>query len=184
MKNIRKTIAVIALILVLVGINLSIIKKEKHIAFGEIAYLQLRPVDPRSLMQGDYMALRFSMADRIKENLPKNTEGKTWRERRKVKGQDGHVIVTLDEKRIATFKAIYKEDSEHTELAKNELKMQYRIRNGRVKFATDAYFFQEGTAKTFEQAKFGQFRVNREGGLLLTDMYDEKLNKLVSSKTQ
>ena len=65
-------VASIALVAILCIVNWSIIVKEKHLAEGEISYLQLVPVDPRSLMQGDYMALRFAIADAVSRELKKN----------------------------------------------------------------------------------------------------------------
>jgi len=176
----RKIIAGIALVLILTGVNWSIYQKEQQLTTGATAYLKLRPVDPRSLMQGDYMRLRFELADKIIEALPKKPMGSSnWHNR--IDATDGYAVVALDDKRVASFKSLYKEGET---LAKNEIKMQYRVRNGRVKFATNAFFFQEGTAKTYEAAKFGQFRVNNHGGLLLAAMFDKDLKKLeANSKT-
>ncbi len=172
----RKIIAGIALIFILAGVNWSIYQKEQHLTTGATAYLKLRPVDPRSLMQGDYMRLRFELADKIIAALPKKPMGSAnWRNQHNVKASNGYVVVSLDDKRVASFKSLYKEGAT---LAKNEMKMQYRVRNGRVKFATNAFFFQEGTAKVYEAAKFGQFRVNKDGGLLLATMFDKDLKKL------
>ena len=172
----RKIIAIVALILILTGVNWSIYQKEQHLASGAIAYLKLRPVDPRSLMQGDYMRLRFELADKIIAALPKKPIGSAnWRNRHNVDASDGYVVVTLDDKRVASFKGLYEKGMM---LTNNEIKMQYRVRNGRVKFATNAFFFQEGTAKVYEAAKFGQFRVNNKGGLLLAAMFDKGLKKL------
>lgn len=38
-----------------------IVGKERVLRHGDVLYLRLAPVDPRSLMQGDYMALNFSI---------------------------------------------------------------------------------------------------------------------------
>ena len=38
-----------------------IVGKERVISRGDVVYLRLAPVDPRSLMQGDYMALNFAI---------------------------------------------------------------------------------------------------------------------------
>ena len=173
-----RVLAVFALVLILGGVNYSIANKEKQLATGKIAYLKLRPVDPRSLMQGDYMALRFTLADDIKNALPKpeyDVSKSYWRNRNRLASTNGHVIVVLDKGGIASFKSLHKEGEV---LAENELRMQFRVRNGRVKFATNAFFFQEGAAKVYEKAKYGQFRVSNNGGLLLAAMFDEKLNKL------
>ena len=173
-------VALLGLILILVGVNWSIAHKEAHLANGEIAYLKLRPADPRSLMQGDFMRLRFQMADNIFNALPKQSNPNfDWRRRHTVSAKDGYIIVKRDNQNIATFKSLY--DKNH-KLTGNELKMRYRIRNNRVKFATNAYFFQEGTAKTYEKAEYGQFRVDQDGELLLTALFDKDLHKLEPKK--
>lgn len=44
--------------------------------------------------------------------------------------------------------------------------------------ATNAFFFQEGHAERYEKAHYGEFRVDKEGELLLTALYDEAFNRL------
>ena len=58
-------LAIVGLIVVLVGVNLGIKKYETHLATAEKVLLQLAPVDPRSLMQGDYMALNYAISEQI-----------------------------------------------------------------------------------------------------------------------
>jgi uncharacterized membrane-anchored protein len=47
--------------------------------------------------------------------------------------------------------------------------------------STDAYFFEEGTAQTFEQAEYGGFRMNQSGDSVLVGLYDEQFKLLVHS---
>ena len=90
----RKIIAVIALVLILAGVNWSIYQKEQHLATGAVVYLKLRPVDPRSLMQGDYMRLGFELADKISAALFKKPRGGTsWSNRHRFDAIDGYVAV-------------------------------------------------------------------------------------------
>jgi uncharacterized membrane-anchored protein len=165
-------LAVIALVLVLAIVNWSIAQKENQLAHGKIVYLELAPVDPRSLMQGDYMALRFRLANEVYTALPKLDRARRWRHA--IAADDGFVIVKLDKRDIGSFIGIYLGQA----LAADEMKLRYRIRDGAVKFATNAYFFQEGDAKYYQGARYGQFRVDANGELLLTAMYDKDLNKL------
>ncbi|MDQ7727848.1 GDYXXLXY domain-containing protein [Halomonas sp. SpR8] len=65
-----------------------------------------------------------------------------------------------------------------TSLADDERQLRYRLRNGQVRFATNAFFFQEGHAERYETARYGLFRVNATGELLLVAMYDDELNRL------
>lgn len=167
-----KKIAVVSLVIVLALVNWFIYGKEKHLAEGKIVYLELAPVDPRSLMQGDYMDLRFGLAEKLYKALPKAEENQGWRH--KLAPGDGRVVVRLDERNIGSFQAIYKDQS----LSENEILLRYRVRHGRIRFATNAYFFQEGRGECYESAQYGRFRVDDNGALLLTGLYDENLNKL------
>ena len=172
----QSKIAVISLVFILGLVNWSIVGKEKHLAAGRVVYLELAPVDPRSLMQGDYMALRFRIANEVRNTLPMSKKFRNWE--RKVDATDGYVIVSLDERNIASFKSLYQKQT----LAMNELLLRYRVRNGQVKFATNAFFFQEGRGKYYESARYGQFRVDDKGELLLVAMYNRDLIKLEVDK--
>jgi uncharacterized membrane-anchored protein len=167
-----KKIALVSLVMILGLVNWSILGKEKQLTEGRIVYLDLAPVDPRSLMQGDYMALRFRIADDVYKALPKKESPKWWGH--KVAASDGYVVTRLDERNIGMFKSLYNEQA----LSENEIIMRYRIRDGAVKFATNAYFFQEGHGEYYQPARYGQFRVDNKGELLLMAMYDKNLNKL------
>ena len=83
----NKLIALATLVLILGLVNLSIVGKEKHLSDGRAVYLELAPVDPRSLMQGDYMALRFAIANQIRAALPSSDERAGWQ--RKTDAADG-----------------------------------------------------------------------------------------------
>lgn len=171
-----RNIAVAALLIILAVVNWSIYQKEHQLASGKIVYLELAPVDPRSLIQGDYMALRFRLANEVYHALPKREDN--IHVRRKVTASDGRVVAQLDKRNIATFKRIYDDQP----LAQDEILLQYRVRNGQVKFATNAFFFQEGDAKYYQPARYGQFRVDDNGELLLVAMYDKELKQLAAEK--
>jgi uncharacterized membrane-anchored protein len=88
------------------------------------------------------------------------------------------VVVTLDPRSVATFARLEQPAGEAQPLAENEAYLRYRVRAGRLKFASDAFFFQEGTAEAYENARFGAYRVAEDGDLLLTTLYDENLVEL------
>jgi len=164
----ERIIVVAALVLILVLINWQIWSKERHLAEGEVVFLELAPVDPRSLMQGDYMALRFALANRV------------WSARYASAGSerdaaDGYVIVRLDAQRVGHFERL---GSPAATLAEDEMLLRYRLRNGQVQFATDAFFFQEGHAGRYEPARYGQFRVDERGEPLLVALHDAELELL------
>ena len=155
----RSVLLIVTTFLLLVAVNFNVYQREQLIRNGRVVLLELAPVDPRSLMQGDYMALRFKVA----------TQAFTSKNLKTL--NDGCLVVTLDERNVASFNRV--DDS--GKLADNEILLRYRIRDGRSKFATNAFFFQEGHAKDYENARFGEFRVSSDGDAILTQMRDEDL---------
>ena len=152
---------------VLVVVNSASWQKERHIAQGEVVYLELAPVDPRSLIQGDYMALNFALANRLQSELYQRGEIPSA-------SMNGDVVVRVDSARVAHFQRI----DDGTPLEADERRLQFRLRHGQVRFATNAFFFQEGHAERYEAAHYGEFRVNKEGELLLTALYDDTFQRL------
>ena len=158
----RSLIALVACAASLGLVNYSILAKERLLARGTVVVLELAPVDPRSLMQGDYMALRFRMA---------NDAGAA------VRGSaatGGRIVATVDERGVATYRRLH----DATPVASNEVLLRYRVRNGEIKFATNAFFFQEGTGRRYEGARYGELRVAPDGELLLTGLRDKDLRPL------
>ncbi|ABZ77000.1 conserved hypothetical protein [Shewanella halifaxensis HAW-EB4] len=157
-------IATIFAILTLV--NWDIYQKEQHLAHGKVVRLALAPVDPRSLIQGDYMALNYAIAAELRPLV-------------KMDAGDGLLQVKLDNNQVASLVSVGydQKENELEEIAPNEedeiIHIQYRIRHNQIKFASNAYFFEEGQASHFEVAKYGQFRVNEQGDLLLESMLDK-----------
>ena len=158
----RKTLALIVGVVVLVAANVVIYQREQLLVDGRIVLLELAPVDPRSLMQGDYMALRFAVANAAF----RGRDGRLL--------TDGHVVLDVDPQGVATFSHL----DQGTELAAGDIRMRYRVRNEQVKFATNAFFFEEGQAQRYERARYGEFRVAQNGEALLTGLRDAELRDL------
>ena len=158
----RELTALVVGLVALAAINFGIYEREKLLAQGNIVLLELAPVDPRSLMQGDYMALRFKVATEAfsRERLPTL--------------KDGHIVVTLDARKVATFKRF----ADSTTLAAGETLLRYRMRNQQPKFATNAFFFQEGHAHYYEKARYGEFRTSADGEAILTALRGANIEPL------
>ena len=157
------------LLLVLTAIFWAVWSNEKILRDGKVVLLELAPVDPRSLMQGDYMALSYQLARDGRDAFNENTAQK-----------DGFLIVQLDENNVAELKEFA--DAIPPTLEKNEAAIYFRVRNRELKIATNAFFFQEGTAKIYENARFGEFRVSDKGEPRLMAMLDENLKLLGENK--
>jgi uncharacterized membrane-anchored protein len=158
----RRWIAIAAGLAILAAANVSIHRREQLITMGRVVLLELAPVDPRSLMQGDYMALRFKAADDAFGRVPERQSG------------DGRVVLKLDPRDVGSFARL----DHGAGLAANEVRMRYRIRHGVPKFGTNAYFFQEGRAQRYAAARFGEFRVAPDGEAILTQLRDGELRVL------
>lgn len=159
------SIALLGLILVITMMTINVAKYETHLANGDTVLLELAPVDPRGFMQGDYMTLRYAIADDILTASEQR--------RNKVESSNGYAIIKVDKNNVGHFVRLVDSNIVNN-LATNELPIYYRIRRNQVKLATNAFFFQEGHAEAFEDAQYGLFRVNDKGEPLLTDMVNEK----------
>lgn len=155
-----RMLAVLAGLVVLGAANWTIYARERLLTDGRVVLLALAPADPRSLMQGDYMALNFQMGSGVQACA----RG----------GADGRVIARVDERGVATFERC----DDGRPLDRDEVALRYRIRGEQAKFATNAFFFQEGQAKRYVTARFGEARVAPSGDLLLTGLRDEHLRPL------
>ena len=173
----RRIIGLLALLVALAMVNLSVFHKEQQLAHGKVVYLDLAPVDPRSLMQGDYMTLSFAIGQEIRRAFrsdDRNNDGSDEQAFSTAKTSAYYVIVTLDSQNRASFKTLFNGQ----DLAPEELLLRYRIRHDTVHFATNAFFFQEGDAEYYEAARYGQFRVNEQGEPLLAALYSDDLKQL------
>ena len=160
----RSAVALAACVVVLGLINWTIVKRERHLDTGRVVYLELAPVDPRSLMQGDYMALRFRIADDAKKGSGSNFPADS----------NGRIVATIGSDGVAKYARL----DDGRPLAADEIRLRYRLRAGDMKFATNAWFFEEGTAERYEPARYGEFRVDPDGELLLTRMRGKDLQPL------
>jgi uncharacterized membrane-anchored protein len=172
----RSAIALIACAAIVALVNFSIAGKERQLERGKLVYLELAPVDPRSLMQGDYMALRFRIAMDARPAMPRSESSgmRRFPAQRDLATADGRIVVALDERSIAKYQRL----DDGTPLAPNEVRLRYRVREGEIKFATNAFFFQEGTADRYASARYGEFRVAPDGELLLTGLSSKEIEPL------
>jgi uncharacterized membrane-anchored protein len=161
-------------VLALGAANYDVMKKEQVISGGQKIYIPLAPRDPRSLMQGDYMALNFDLPRVIRDTLDSEDQ-----ERQK---QSATVVAALDARGVATV--LREASGAGEQLAKEEILLPLMRKSGDWTLVTDAFFFPEGKGEPFKQAKFGEFRVLADGRALLVGLADEKLKPLSPAKNK
>lgn len=135
--------------------------KARIVAHGRQVLVPLRPADPRSLIQGDYMALAYDL-----------------RRLGDVDAAGGLVALRLDGggvmtggRRIAALG-----DAAADEVA-------VRLGPGRhgPRLGPDSFLFQEGTGEQWAQARFAVLRIH-DGALVLAGLADENRRTIIPAK--
>lgn len=144
--------------------NGAIWQKQNLIARGKPVFMALTPVDPRSLMQGDYMRLRFATLDAHQLPLLDTMGAKRPR-----------MVLQLDARGVATVQRLH---TPGQPLAPKEMLLELTPKDGNWVVVTDAWYFKEGQAQTWQAAKFGEFRVLPDGRALLVGMADAALQPI------
>lgn len=154
----RRVVAgVVAGLLLVTGfVGWRVAANEALLANGTELHVALAPLDPRSLIQGDYMALAFD--DRL---LPPDHAAATLPRR-------GVLVVARDPQTLEA-RGLRLHDGT-TPPAAGELLLAYRLRNGRVVVGADSFLFQEGTAEDHAEATHGVLRVAPDGAALLVGL--------------
>jgi uncharacterized membrane-anchored protein len=146
-------------IVVLAVANVGIWQKETLIGTGTAVFVELAPVDPRSLMEGDFMRLRFVVPF-----------GDRWG----VKARAPKAIARVDSRGVATLVRL----DDGKPLAAGEIRIQLVEKNNDWAIATDAWYFQEGEAGRWAGARYGEFRIDHDGNALLVGLRGADLKKL------
>ncbi|MCP4042881.1 MAG: GDYXXLXY domain-containing protein [Gammaproteobacteria bacterium] len=166
----------LGLILVLATVNYQIMAKQEILDTGQEVLLRLRPADPRSLMQGDYMRLRYEQ-----ELLPKSLEPKEV-------PRNGSIVVSLDEHGVGRFQRL----DDGRPRGKNEQRLGYRLRYrpdldrssqpAEFYFGAKSFFFQEGHGSLYDDARYGILRVAEDGSSVLHGLADADYRRIIPPK--
>lgn len=168
---IRRILFWFGLALVLAVVNVQIAAKQAILEHGVVMLVPLRPVDPRSLMQGDYMVLRYTLADEASA-LPDL-------------GRDGALVVAVDATGVARL--VRRDGGEA--LGPGEHRLRYRVRGSRgqwggedVRLGAESFLFEEGRGEELARARFAELRVAPSGESVLVGLRDEALAPLGGSR--
>ncbi len=153
----KKIILMLAALFIFSVFNLSIYQKEKIKASTDIVYLKLAPIDPRSLMQGDYMEFRYALSDN--HHCPQ---------------KNGYAVIRLDSKNIGTFARCYAGEA----LQSREKLLHYTQQYGNIRIVPDSFMFQEGLAPLYQHAQYGVFKFAGTKDYLLVGLADDKLQMI------
>jgi len=155
--NSRNLLLWLFALVALLVVNGLIIQKENLMANGQVVLLELTRFDPRSLIQGDYMRLRYAITGEVA-----NANGI----------RDGYVVVRLNENNVAHYARV--SDSQTT-VAQDEILLHYQ-QSGNI--GPQSFFIQEGHAKYYRGARYAEFRVSADGDISLVGLRGENFEVL------
>lgn len=152
MRSSRSALLVFGMVLILVVVNAMIASKERQVAGARRVVLELAPVDPRSLIQGDYMRLAYIIDGELRAL------------------GSGTAYLELDSRDVAL--------SVHKEPQSGRQKLRFSIKGGRAEFGASSFLFQEGRREHYEQARYGELKVDSQGRATLVNLLDQDLKPL------
>lgn len=166
----------IALFLIMIG------RHEWHLAHSGSIYVKLKPVDPRSILQGDYMALNYQLyfaelspaMELIEDHLPSDTAKAYFYNQPSILS-----YVQLDAQRrvIQTrFDPQLLNDYPGAS-AKLVLRNPHNTFEGLYP-AARSFLFAEGLEPCYRNAQFAELKVRENGQPLLVNLVGENLKAL------
>ena len=145
-------------LLVIAAVNFLIFQKEDTLTQGQTMLLRLAPRDPRSLIQGDYMVLRYALAQEVPT---KQLQDK------------GYLVLSLGGNNLGQFIRLHQGE----DLQPGEHLLFYRNRQG-LRLGAESFFFQEGDAELYATARYGELKVDPTGASVLVGLRGENFNIL------
>ena len=100
---------------------------------GKEVLLEIRPVDPRDLLRGDYVTLDFNISHYGKYRLPY---------------RDINVILKTDENNVADIAFVTQDNDKSLE---KELYLKGTVTRNRIKYGIESYFVKENTGREIER---------------------------------
>ena len=176
MRKIKQVVFIIASIMVFAIFNYSIYQKEQIKNDGDSVLLELSPADPRSIMQGDYMRLRYAIegdatlwimeqhSDR-KQDLKSNDAVDSNADvinkpqvksnvYKFTKNSGCSVVILPNQNKVAKFIRIYNGEK----LGTGERLLSCNQGGRGISIIPESFMFQEGDGHAYQNAKYGVFK--------------------------
>lgn len=142
---------------------------ERTLSNGQVVLVELAPVDPRSLMQGDYMALNFAVDDKLRDQFGQVDD--FYKHKDTFQAPPLYAYLTLDTQGKASLAGT----GNSLATSEGKIAVRLRVRHGYLSIGPNAFFFQEGTGRAYEPARWGELRVAPDGKALLVALRDKAL---------
>lgn len=176
------------------AVNYKVQQFEDVLATGKPVVLKIAPVDPRSLMQGDYMVLNYAILSEFQqsqvlsesnESLDSNEPIDTVEsnettgidESSRPSGKKAYILVHLDKNHVATFCEKQSEIPTDFKHCTPNVYLPIRYKGWFPELPSQDYFFAEGKGEYYAQAEYAEYRF-KDGILLLARLLDKDLKGL------
>lgn len=146
----------------LVLFNTAVWQKERFLDEGQRVILKLAPVDPRSLMQGDYMRLNYQII------------GQMWDFPR----EDGQLVLRNNAEGVAELVGRFN----GAPLPADCYLLDFSFRNEGFYLGAESFFFQEGHGSYYAEAAYGELVVDGRGRSVLIGLLDQNLKAMDKPK--
>ena len=176
-NSIKKILLIINIVILFVVTGFSANKEESYKKLDSYFYLELAPVDPRSLLQGDYMTLNYDIIDKASDFIYNNRtyiyDGENENEVEEADAKRAYIAVHLDKNRVARYVKITKEKTDEKDL----LFIAYKTDGFNVNINANSYLFQEGTGDKYENARYSKVVLVGDK-LRLVDLRDKDFKEI------
>ena len=175
------------------AVNYKVQQFEDVLATGKPVVLKIAPVDPRSLMQGDYMVLNYAILSEFQqsqvlsesnESLDSNepidtveSNETTGIDESSPSGKKAYILVHLDKNHVATFCEKQSEIPTDFKHCTPNVYLPIRYKGWLPELPSQDYFFAEGKGEHYAQAEYAEYRF-KDGILLLARLLDKDLKGL------
>ena len=165
-QSVRIAVIILLQIITILGLT---IQKETQIATGQSIFVKLAPLDPRSLLQGDYVILDYEIANQalaaLDKGAPELLQPKWFFNKVKV--------VLKSDGPLHTFKEVHPWHASPT-LLPGEIILNAKVYTPHeILFGIENVFVPEGTGLSVEEnAKFAELKIASNGNALITQLLD------------
>ena len=176
------------------AVNYKVQQFEDVLATGKPVVLKIAPVDPRSLMQGDYMVLNYAILSEFQQSQFLSESNESLESNESIdageanetigidesspSGKKAYILVHLDKNHVATFCEEQSEIPTDFKHCTPNVYLPIRYKGGWLpKLPSQDYFFAEGKGEYYAQAEYAEYRF-KDGILLLARLLDKDLKGL------
>ena len=160
------------------AVNYKVQQFEDVLATGKPVVLKIAPVDPRSLMQGDYMVLNYAILSEFQQSqFSSESNETTGIDELSPSGKKAYILVHLDKNHVATLCEAQSEIPTDFKHCTPNVYLPIRYKGWLPELPSQDYFFAEGKGEYYAQSEYAEYRF-KDGILLLARLLDKDFKGL------